>query len=141
MVKVFIVGGKETSILIWFVDGLLKLTFVPPVKNNTSVPSFLVIVAWLEPNVVPVTKVSLSVIPVKPLPSPTKVPLNVPPLNVVAEIVPDVAISKVTALNTEAKSILSTEASKVEPSFCDIVNVLELKLKSFINVSVSPVML
>jgi hypothetical protein len=38
----------------------------------------------------PVTNVSLSVIPVNPLPSPTKVPLNVPPLNVVADILPDV---------------------------------------------------
>ena len=80
MVKVFIVDGRDTSILIWFVDGLLKLTFVPPVSKNTSAPSFLLTIAWLELNVVPVTKVSLSVIPVNPLPSPTKVPLNVPPL-------------------------------------------------------------
>ena len=35
----------ETSILIWFADGLDSVTFVPPVNNNTSVPSFLVSVA------------------------------------------------------------------------------------------------
>ena len=58
-----------------------------------------------------------------------------------AEIVPVVAILNVTALNILAKSIVSTSASKVEPSFCVIVNVLELKLKSFTKVSVSPVML
>ena len=87
------------------------------------------------------TNVSLSVIPVNPLPSPTKVPLNVPPLNVVADILPDVPISKVTALSTDAKSIVSAVATNELPSFCEIVNVLELILKSFINVSVSPVIL
>jgi hypothetical protein len=33
-----------TSILIWLVEGLDNVTFVPPVNNNTSVPSFLVTV-------------------------------------------------------------------------------------------------
>ena len=95
----------------------------------------------MDANVVPVTNVSLSVIPVNPLPSPTKVPLNVPPLNVVADILPDVPISKVTALSTDAKSIVSAVATNELPSFCEMVNVLELILKSFINVSVSPVIL
>ena len=50
-------------------------------------------------------------------------------------------MSKVTALSTDAKSIVSAVATNELPSFCEIVNVLELILKSFINVSVSPVIL
>ena len=98
-----------------------------------------------ELNVPPVTNVSLPVIPVKPLPSPTKVPLKVPPLNVfplkvVAEIVPVVPILKVTALNILPNSIVGILLSKLVPSFWVIVNVFELKDKSLTKVSVTPVM-
>ena len=58
-----------------------------------------------------------------------------------ADILPEVAMSKVTALNTDAKSIVSAVATNELPSFCEIVNVLALILKSFTNVSVSPVIL